>query len=315
MNNKIIRPCINCGLDDSKPMFAYTYDFMVRVHKVPPFHMKEVGWTEDTTSTIVKCNKCGCNYVRDVFPDWERGRKVASYDKIEQNAYTYKRFAGYDEENWNVRNLILFAVQEHKKDIKFLDFGAGAGSASNMARAFGVKCVVAYDPHGAFGQDEYRHFNCPGIIFTRDKEDLHKLAPFDAVICKSVVEHMFDPLGELKTIYNLMSRGGYLYINNPLMDLDREIKALLRAKTIKKSDRISHYHPAHVNYLNPMYFSRLLRSTGFEITPMVFYPPVPLKVNLTDNSYLRKTAKFLLMRILSGLKLSYKRYIFIARKP
>ncbi len=312
MDNKIIRSCVSCGSDNFKSIFTYTYDFMLKVRRVPADYLKKMGWSADVTSAIVKCNKCGCNYVRDVFPSCERSKKTPTPEQRDQY-YTHKRFMHYDEENWVVRNLIFFAIQRQKRDIKFLDFGAGSGKCSNAARLYGVKDVIAYDPYSGYGYDEYNKLNFPGILFTRNKESLYGLAPFDAVVCTGVIEHTIDPKGELKTMYEVMSNGGYLYISDPLMDLDKEINALIKAKLIKKSDRISHYHPGHLNYLTPKQFLKMLRDTGFKITPMVFTPPVPIELGLIKN-YLIRDTKFAIMKLLSILRLPYKRYLYVVKK-
>ena len=312
MDNKIIRSCINCGADDYKALFSYTYNFMTQVRQSTPEYMEKVGWSKDVTSTIVKCHTCGFNYIRDVFPNTERQKPIPTLEEISR-MYTYKRFRGFDEENWLVRNLVFFAVQRQKRDIKFLDFGAGSGTISNAARVYGVRDVIAYDPYSGYGAEEYKKFNFPGIYFTRNRDDLYKWAPFDIAVCLGVIEHTLNPRRELEIMYEIMSKGGFLYISNPLMDLDKELGHLVKAKSIKKKDKISHYHPNHLNYMTPRQFLNILEGVGFKITPMVFSPAVPFRFRW-DKGYLIRDIKFTLLKIFCFFRLPYKRYIFIAEK-
>lgn len=315
MDSKILRSCISCGENGSSDIFTYTYDFMRDVREVPADIMEEIGWTKDITSTIVKCDKCGCDYIKDVFPNYERDTKKApTQEKVSRVITTYKKFPSYDEENWIFRNLIFRAVRENKRDVRFLDFGAGSGRPSNTARSYGVRDVVAYDPYSAYGHKEYKMFNFPGIVFTRSREDIDKLGPFDVVVCQGVIEHTLDPKGDLKAMYKNMSPGAYLYISNPLMDLSKEKKKLFSAKSIKKSDKISHYHPGHINYLTPGRFTKLLREAGFQVTSMQFSPPVSLAFRL-DRKYLIRDIKSSIMRLLCIFGIPYRRYMYIARKP
>jgi hypothetical protein len=37
-------------------------------------YVEEIGWAPDTTSSIVRCQKCGSIYTRDVFTGYERAK-------------------------------------------------------------------------------------------------------------------------------------------------------------------------------------------------------------------------------------------------
>ncbi|MFQ6016732.1 MAG: class I SAM-dependent methyltransferase [Kiloniellaceae bacterium] len=326
INGKIIRTCIICGSDDYSPIFTYTYKFLKDVRGSSAASLEKRGWSEDVTSTIVKCSRCACIYIRDVFvPSRRRGKGPSDHDEgANTGAETplrimakegYKYYKPFDNQNWVVRNLVLLAADRQGRDIKFLDFGAGGGEASNAARVCGVRDVVAYDPnYPVHIQEQFGRTNFPGIRCVRSKDELVELGPFDVVVFQSVVEHVLDPRSELKTIYHNMSKGGYLYINNPFMDLDHELEALLAATKIEKKDSISHYHPGHLNYMTPGQFSRLLKDAGFRITPMVHHPPLPLA-----RGHL---GRYLIRNIKCGIRLAqnilgvpYSRHFFVVRKP
>ncbi len=291
---KLLQPCICCGADSCTPIFEYTYDFLAEVRKHDIEDLKRKAWTKNTSETIVRCNECGCHYIRDVFLRFQDTRMKISDEKAKEiwlRNDSHKNMDARDYESWLVRNIVILATEEMKRDIKFLDYGAGSGVASNLARAMGVRDVYAYEPFAAYGPENMAKFNFPGIIASRSWEEVKKIGPFDAVVFQSAVEHVTNPRKELETIFNNMTKGGYLFVNNPFMDIEREITALRSAKSIVKSDVISHYHPGHLNYMTPRQFITLLKEIGFEITPAVVnHAPAPVTKWHLQN-YLTRTAK------------------------
>ena len=320
-----IRHCIICGSSDHRPVFAYTYQFLVQVRGVSAERLAERNWTEDTTSTIVRCNSCGCNYVRDPYlVDY----LVESLDrKDDADAYVeaakkvraaYDQYANYehaDHKYWIARTLVWLAARRKRGDIAFLDFGSGSGTTANMVRSLGVAKVVAYDPfYPPTVQTTFDAVNFPGIRCVRHRDDLRALGPFDAASFQSAVEHVLDPRGELAAIFELLAPGGLLYVNNPVMDLDREIGALQAAKRIKKADRISYYHPNHLNYMMPRDFERMIRDIGFRVTTWVPHAPPPLTVATVADAA-KGAAKRAVRFAQNALHLPYARYAYLLRKP
>ena len=74
-NGKVIRKCIICGKDDYENVFTFTYEYLTNTYKnVSSGYVEEIGWAPDTTSSIVRCQKCGSIYTRDVFTGYERAK-------------------------------------------------------------------------------------------------------------------------------------------------------------------------------------------------------------------------------------------------
>lgn len=315
----IIRDCVLCGADDAETRFTFTRDFLIEVRDHSPAYLDRIGWDDGTTSSIVRCRRCGAHYVRDVVPAFEQA--TADLEPSEEavreqrrRVESHRNFEAYDELFWKVRSLLHRLVHRQGRDLRVLDFGAGSGRACNMARALGVRDVVAYDPYGAYGEEAYRRINFPGILFTRDADALADQAPFDLVVCQTVIEHVLDPQAELDRIHDVMAPGGYLYINNPTCTIEAEIEELGRATRIRKEDPISHYHPGHLNYLDPRQFGRLLDSTDFDVTPLAPYAPAPL-LDGSLRRHVTQRLKVAVRTLQNLLHLPYDRYVYIARRP
>lgn len=320
----LVRDCVLCGADDAAPLFTYTFRYLTEVLGMAPAAARAKGWSEATSSTIVRCRRCACIYVRDAVleslpeppeEDAARGADVERRVAAARAHDTFKFYRTNDEEAWIVRNLVFLAADRQQRDIRFLDFGAGRANACTVARALGVRDVFAYDPfYVSYIQDVLDRANAPGIVALRTRRELLESAPFDAVVFQSSIEHVADPRGELATIYEAMAPGGYLYVNNPFMDLARELDELRQARRIAKKDRISHYHPWHLNYLTPAQFRRLLEECGFRVTPLALYPPVPAVARLW-RKILWRNAKAAIRLAQNAMRLPYDRYVFVAEKP
>jgi 2-polyprenyl-3-methyl-5-hydroxy-6-metoxy-1,4-benzoquinol methylase len=289
---KVIRSCIICGCDRYEEKFVYTYQFMtqVRGHAETTSDLK--GWTPETTSTIVQCSECDCYYIRDVTPPVLETKDLRKNDSLESSEgehrpdsvkkwiqsrrriETYKNYPLIDAGNWIVRNLCLLATRKQRRDIRVLDFGAGGGQMCNAARASGVHDVFAYDPfYDSRVQERFDGANFSGIQCILTSEGVSDHAPYDVVIFQGAVEHVLDPRAELQLIFDNMTPGGYLYVNNPVMDLGVELADLKSTKKIIKSDLLSHYHPWHLNYMMPKTFEKLLKEVGFKVLPTVLHIP------------------------------------------
>ncbi len=178
--------------------------------------MKEIGWTEVTTSSLVKCTDCGVRYVRDIFLPFEESKPALSEEDVVQlwdNHDSHKKFVWRDFSIWILQSLVSRAIQNFSRNIKLLDYGAWAGSMCNLARALGIRDVYAYEPYSQYKTEFYRRYNFPGIVASQSWEEIEEEGPFDIVICNSVFEHLSNPAEDIRRINGAMTEGGYFYIN------------------------------------------------------------------------------------------------------
>lgn len=287
-----VRSCIVCGADDAVPQFTFTSDFLTRVRGSTAQELRTKGWTDAMTSTIVRCARCGCNYIRDVFIADEQGELFArdrTEEEITQGLAKHRRQFGFNNVNHlafcnRVIATLLRYLTAHRavtQETSFLDFGCSFSILSAIAKVRGFDHVVSYDPKfrptllARLRAVEEPH---PlGISYANNPEALERRAPFDAIVCQSAIEHFYDPRAELRRMYGLLRDDGILYIDSPIMPLDRERTLLEQEATITDPKILrtlrKSYHIDHLNYLLPRHFTQLLREAGFEERREFFYAP------------------------------------------
>ena len=143
---------------------------------------------------------------------------------------------------------------------KVLDFGCSIGLFLQVAAeagwdAYGVETDTAV---ASYGKDVLglRIFN--GLL--ADAE--FPVDCFDAVVSFQVFEHLPDPGDELRQIWRVLRRGGWLAVDVP--SIDTMWYWLLRGR---------HRHfatPQHIYFYTPATMSKLLRKTGFEVQAVDF---------------------------------------------
>jgi hypothetical protein len=108
-------------------------------------------------------------------------------------------------------------------------------------------------------------------LFTFDDAFLRKVRKMpDKFFDK--IKNFFDPCGEILHMQRILKKGGLLFINNPIMDLDSELKYLKSESSV--TDKImlvtlrKSYHIDHLNYLTVGQFRSYLKKVGFDLKPV-----------------------------------------------
>ncbi|OGL70618.1 hypothetical protein A3C17_03400 [Candidatus Uhrbacteria bacterium RIFCSPHIGHO2_02_FULL_53_13] len=314
-----VRPCIYCGKDSAETLFTYTYDFLLHTRGLSPEKLQARGWDENTTSSIVKCRHCGCNYVRDIFIIYEQDstKPLDEHERAEL-IEKYAKPITFEQANYlrycrALADTLLrhFSKRTEKRSLSLLDFGSSLSSFSLTARVCGFHPVVLYD--------RYFRPNIEGVVskqhpldfhFIRDQQELRALAPFDVMTCQAAVEHFYDPQSELQLMHELLSDDGILFITNPCEPLNKKSELLKREGAITKSEMRrflkKNYHLQHVNFPSPKQFSNMLARAGFqEKTTFLFYPF--LDVPALGAMNILRMVKACLLFVLDLLKIPHKK--------
>jgi SAM-dependent methyltransferase len=155
---------------------------------------------------LVQCRECGLVYVnprpspeeiKDYYPDAYRETR-ASLDEALRRWYQEDK---------------LHKLQAHGKGGRLLDVGCGEGLFLHLARQAGweVQGVEIAGPSAAYARDVLRLDVFGGDLLEASFPARH----FDAVTFWHVLEHLHDPLRELREAHRILKPGGLLIVGAP----------------------------------------------------------------------------------------------------
>ncbi len=144
----------------------------------------------------------------------------------------------------------LFLRDFLRKDDSVLDIGAGNGTFVYLLRKFGINSK-GIEPYGSFARYAEETLGVP--VEASFSNELNKAESFNVVTLHHVLEHMADPLSELKNIWSILAENGYLVVEVP------------NAEDIKQ-DPNNRYHKAHIYTFNPETLIALGEKAGFDVS-------------------------------------------------
>ena len=314
------RKCILCGADDNTYIFNFTFNFITKVRKQDPKSFKEkFGWDEKSNNWIVKCKKCSCTYVNEIL----KGKVLdIEYDtelyknKFEEefknlfDKYNLKKKINTQKYNESILRNILNNLKK-KNNIKILDYGSGQAEFSLFKDKFGIDEISSYDPRYPNNAEEiFYKYGIHSNPVNNLKDILNK--KFDIIICQSVIEHVTDPGYEISCMKKMLDEDGIIYINNPYMNIEKDLKNLTSATEITKKDHISCYHISHVNYMMPNIFIKLCEKNNLEL---INFWQKYLTASKSNNFFqvLKTNVNSLLHFILNTFGIYYKKQHFFLK--
>lgn len=203
---------------------------------------------------LVRCKNC--NFAWDFFPS---ENLLAQYEKSYfQNQNPKGGYANYYEgmrvnkKTFTDRLKIIENKIDGKK--RFLDVGCALGDCLMTAKEEGWKEIFGVEVSKfAYKFAKDRGLNVKNC--TLDKANF-KNNYFDAIAYQDVIEHVKDPIFELKTSYKLLKKGGIIFLVTP--DIGGFWHKLLKSLWY-------HYKPGeHIAYFSEKSLALLLKKAGFK---------------------------------------------------
>lgn len=157
---------------------------------------------EIITLNVYECKKCSCAYNNP------RMTKDAMNDYYQSGDYI-KGFENYDDfgerRRAMVRALLISEYVNINQPKRALDVGCGHGYFLQRMRDW-VRNI------DTVGYDLYVHPDAVHEVIT-DKNEI--TGTFDFISCIHVLEHTYNPLGELAWMDSLLDPGGFLFLELP----------------------------------------------------------------------------------------------------
>jgi len=259
--------CNICGSEDYEILIPGSLQGDLEAHyfKITDSHYGYTG-------QIVRCNKCGLVYTSP---------RVSG--KTLENYYNQLMDPEYEREaegRMTAFRRILQQVDKLSVDRgRLLDVGASTGLFMNLARNMGWE-VYGIEPSEwavQYALDNYQLSIHHGVY----SKDIFRDRQFDLVTLLDVIEHVDDPLGLCKNIYDVVSPNGILCIVTPNIDS-------IAFRLLKR--RWWHVRVAHIHFFSPGTLSRLLDMAGFKIIKhrhYSWYFSIRYLLSRFDNTFIK----------------------------
>jgi len=246
------------------------------------------------------------------------------------NSYTKKRYGTADEEVYVFGSLFVQFVKRMRQiiDASFrfippasafnesilLDFGCGNGGFLSIAKRAGYASYgIDFDDDAIDANKQQESDIYKGDIVTAKQLD----KKFDVITISHVIEHVYDPVYHLESFYELLSPGGFLYIETPNLGSagHKYYKGAWRGLE----------PPRHISLFSKQSLIACLRTVGFqEIKTPFDFNPVKFICNSTNrNRYgdkrgirVKSFIDYVVVSIINLFHTDAEEFIYLtARKP
>lgn len=164
---------------------------------------------------LSRCHKCGVVFVNPQpgFEQMRRDYQEEYFQSRDHLEWGYEDYFSLEDEVCATARERLKAVQRHLRSGKLVEPGCATGWFLDEARqtGFEVQGVELSDFAADWGR---RHLDLPIATGTLAEAGLAD-AYYDAAVLWDVLEHLPDPLSELKEIHRVLKPGGYIFMSVP----------------------------------------------------------------------------------------------------
>lgn len=238
--------CNLCGHDDTRLKFPSTIDESLDQAGWEAFRCTHPGY--GVHPPIVKCQHCGLVYTN---PRPRRDAIKHNYEIVEDPLYLQERGARELTFEKHLRSFEKFTGPAHGR--RLLDVGAYLGVFVEIANQHGWDAAGLEPSHWAsqYGMDR-------GLQMTQGtlEEANFPSDTFGAVTMWDVIEHLGDPLAEMRHVYRILEPGGWIAVHT--MDIDSMFAKLM-------GPRWPWLMEMHVYFFSRVTLAKMLETAGFQV--------------------------------------------------
>lgn len=148
---------------------------------------------------------------------------------------------------------LLDSWEPYRKTNKILDIGCGTGFFLEVAKEKG------WEVYGTeYTSNAIAICKSKGISMQQGKLDAthYREEMFDVITSFEVIEHINNPIEEVKNIHSILRKGGLFYLTTPNFNA-------LERRILKANYNVIEY-PEHLSYYTPKTLNYLLTRNGFK---------------------------------------------------
>jgi 2-polyprenyl-3-methyl-5-hydroxy-6-metoxy-1,4-benzoquinol methylase len=242
--------CNLCGSKSSEVLYPGTAPEGPTAEDIEHFRCTSASYGQH--HTIVRCRDCGLVYTN---PHRKASAILHNYEEVVDNLYVEEREGRVLTFQRNLRPLeeLMPPVQGRR----LLDVGCHVGVFLEIAQERGWE-ARGVEP-SRWAAREARSKGLRVIEGTLDHAHLADES-FDVITLWDVVEHLTDPLKELRESYRLLKKGGLICIHT--MNIESPLARLM-------GSRWPWLMEMHLYYFSPRTLGEMLRKAGFTVVKMV----------------------------------------------
>lgn len=144
-------------------------------------------------------------------------------------------------------------------DMVVLDVGCGTGELLHSLKPY-VKKVIGIELHRGFVDFINRELKIEAYDQDVNSIDFGN-KKFDVILCINTLDHLSNPLTTLRTMRNLLSENGVLYLEVPNRD---EAMNIYLPETHRKKFNTFFWHKAHYFYFTRDTLMKMMEKAGFK---------------------------------------------------
>ncbi|MBN1178626.1 MAG: class I SAM-dependent methyltransferase [Anaerolineae bacterium] len=239
--------CNLCGADDTTIRFPSTIPPTSSLAEWSAYRCTHSGY--GVHPPIVQCHRCGLVYTN---PRQNGSHILETYEAVEDPLYLEERQGRVLTFERHLRPLERLTGRPDGRML--LDVGAYTGVFVEIAACHGWDAWGVEPSHWAVGEARQRGLNVlQGTVGSASLPE----AAFDVVTMWDVIEHLTDPLAELRHAYRLLRPGGLLVVHT--IDIGSLFARVMGA-------RWPWLMEMHVYYFDRRTLRAMLERAGFTVT-------------------------------------------------
>lgn len=245
--NNYHKNCLVCGSDQLQMLPKYSKDY------------------------LVKCRNCTFIFSYKIPSDQELSDYYKNYGADQHDAISPITIKRYHE--------LLDQFESYRMHNNILDVGCGSGHFLATAKERGWKVYGTEFPESLCEVCRRKGLTIHrGALDTANYENM----AFDIITSFEVIEHIYNPLEELKKFQQIIRQGGLFYCTTP------NFNSLQRLQMGPELNII--VYPEHISYYTKKTLARVCRITGFK----------PISIKSTGFSFSRAKPKTIAREHVTG---------------
>ena len=242
--------CNLCGSRNSEVFYPCTVPEGPTARDIEHFRCTSASYGQH--QTIVKCRDCGLVYVN---PHRKASAILHNYEEVVDGLYVEEREGRVLTFQRHLRP--LEELMPPAQGRRLLDVGCHIGVFLEIAQERGWEAWGVEPSRWAAGEARSRGLQ----VIAGTLDDVHLAGEsFDVITMWDVIEHLTNPLRELRESHRLLKKGGLIGIHT--MNIESPLARLM-------GPRWPWLMEMHLYYFSPRTLGEMLRKAGFTVVKMV----------------------------------------------